>query len=165
VTSSSLTPAESPIPNDFAARPALGGLALDNIIKPLVGRPRPIFDQLVNGRGPSWPSGHTTGTTALLVALAIYASAGGGRGLRVAVWTAALAGSILMGITRVYLGVHWPTDVMAGVILGIAWAVACARSLRVDAIPRPTTRSIRARRAQLAVTFSLAIVAFALTPI
>jgi membrane-associated phospholipid phosphatase len=144
---------------------AAGALALDNIIKPLVDRPRPIFDQLVNGRGPSWPSGHTTGTTALLVALAIYGSVGRGRGLRVALWTAALAGSILMGITRVYLGVHWPTDVMAGVILGIAWAVACARSLRVDAFPRPTTRSIRARRAQLAVTFSLAIVAFALTPI
>jgi membrane-associated phospholipid phosphatase len=99
---------------------AAGALALDNIIKPLVDRPRPIFDQLVNGRGPSWPSGHTTGTTALLVALAIYASAGRGRGLRVALWTAALAGSILMGITRVYLGVHWPTDVMAAVILGIA---------------------------------------------
>jgi membrane-associated phospholipid phosphatase len=100
-----------------------------------------------------------------LVALAIYAAAGRGRGVRVALWTAALAGSVLMGITRVYLGVHWPTDVMAGVILGIAWATTCARSLRIDAIPRPASRSITARRAQLAVTFSLAIVAFALTPI
>jgi membrane-associated phospholipid phosphatase len=144
---------------------AAGALALDNIIKPLVGRPRPIFDQLVNGRGPSWPSGHTTGTTALLVALAIYASAGGRRGLRVALWTAALAGSILMGITRVYLGIHWPTDVMAAVILGIAWAATCARTLRIDKVPRPVPRSITTRRAQLAVTFSLAVVAFAFTPI
>jgi membrane-associated phospholipid phosphatase len=142
---------------------AAGALALDNIIKPLVGRPRPIFDQLVNGRGPSWPSGHTTGTTALLVALAIYASAGRGRRLRIALWTAALAGSILMGITRVYLGVHWPTDVMAGVILGIAWAATCARSLRIDAIPRPVSRSITTRRAPLPVTLSFAIVAVAFT--
>jgi hypothetical protein len=43
--------------------------------------------------------------------------------------------------------------------------VTCARSLRIDEIPRPASRSITTRRAQLAVTFSLAIVAFVLTPI
>jgi membrane-associated phospholipid phosphatase len=135
---------------------AAGGLALDNIIKPFVGRPRPIFDQLVSGRGPSWPSGHTTGTTALLVALAIYASAGRGRGLQIASWTAALSGSILMGITRVYLGVHWPTDVMAGVILGVAWAVACDRLLVAGARPRAKAGRALSRRLAVAVLISLA---------
>lgn len=119
-----------------------GALALDNMIKPLVGRPRPIFDQLVAGRGPSFPSGHTTGTTAFLFALAYYASAGRGRGVRIALWSAALSGSILMGATRVYLGVHWPTDVMAGMVLGTAWATVCALSHRTGHNPRPAERAL-----------------------
>jgi membrane-associated phospholipid phosphatase len=141
-----------------------GALAFDNIVKPLVGRPRPIFDQLVNGRGPSWPSGHTTGTTALLFALAIYASAGRGRGLRFALLGFALAGSIVMGATRVYLGVHWPTDAMAGVVLGTVWAATCARVLKIDEIPNEQSLRVSARRALVPLTVTLAFVAVAFTP-
>jgi membrane-associated phospholipid phosphatase len=141
-----------------------GALAFDNIIKPLVGRPRPIFDQLVNGRGPSWPSGHTTGTTALLVALAIYAAAGRGRTARLTVWVVALAGSIVMGATRVYLGVHWPSDVLAGLVLGTAWATVCAHLLKVEGMPQEQSPGITTRRALVPLTVTLAFVAVAFTP-
>lgn len=140
-----------------------GALALDNTIKPLVGRPRPIFDQLIAGRGPSFPSGHATGTTALLFALAYYASTGRGRGVRIVLWSAALSGSILMAATRVYLGVHWPTDVMAGILLGMAWAIVCALSHPTGHNPRPVPHSINARRALLPLTITLALVGIAFT--
>ena len=132
-----------------------GALAFDNIVKPMVGRPRPIFDQLVNGRGPSWPSGHTTGTTALLFTLALYASAGRGRGLRFALWGVALAGSIVMGATRVYLGVHWPTDVVAGIVLGISWVAVCAH-LPLEASSRGQAGQAYFRRSVAGILFSLA---------
>jgi membrane-associated phospholipid phosphatase len=141
----------------------VGALALDNAIKPLVGRPRPIFDQLVAGRGPSFPSGHTTGTTALLFAVAYYAAAGRGRGVRIALWSAALSGSILMAVTRIYLGVHWPTDVVAGLILGMVWAIICARSHRTGHNPWPVPHPIHARRALLPLTITLALVGLAFT--
>jgi membrane-associated phospholipid phosphatase len=110
----------------------VGALALDNLVKPLVGRARPSFEQLVAGRGPSFPSGHVIGTTALLVAIAFFSSARDARAQRYALWVAAAAGSVLMGLSRVYLGVHWPTDVIAGAVLGAGWTFISLRSLRSD---------------------------------
>lgn len=81
-----------------------GALALDNIVKPLVGRPRPEIDQLVNGRGASFPSGHAVATTALLFALAFYISSGTGLRTRKGIWAVAIGGTILMAASRVYLG-------------------------------------------------------------
>ena len=108
-----------------------GALALDNIVKPLVARPRPDIDQLVNGRGASFPSGHVVATTALLFALAFYISSGTGLRTRNRIWVVAIAGVTLMAASRVYLGVHWPTDVIAGVCIGAAWTYLCARSQKI----------------------------------
>lgn len=109
----------------------IGALALDNLVKPLVGRPRPVFDQLVGGRGASFPSGHATATTALLFAAAYYLASGRAPRARAPIWTTAVCGSVLMGVSRVYLGVHWPSDVIAGMVLGAGWTVSCARSQQV----------------------------------
>jgi membrane-associated phospholipid phosphatase len=109
----------------------VGALALDNLVKPLVGRPRPILDQLVGGRGASFPSGHATATTALLLAVGFYLASGKTPRVRTCIWITAFLGSVLMAVTRVYLGVHWPTDVIAGLVLGAAWTVMCARSQEI----------------------------------
>jgi membrane-associated phospholipid phosphatase len=106
----------------------VGALALDNVVKPLVGRPRPILDQLVGGRGASFPSGHATATTALLFAVSYFLASGRSPRIRAYIWATAILGSVLMAVTRVYLGVHWPTDVIAGVVLGATWTMMCARS-------------------------------------
>src|SRR5919106_6239190 len=135
-----------------------GALALDNVVKPLVGRPRPVLDQLVGGRGESFPSGHATATTALMFAVAYYLTSGRSPRTRALTWAMALLGSLLMGVTRVYLGVHWPTDVIAGVVLGGGWTMLCARSQRVSkgmavASRRPRRLAPRARLAPTILTF------------
>jgi membrane-associated phospholipid phosphatase len=132
----------------------VGALALDNVVKPLVGRPRPVLDQLVGGRGESFPSGHATATTAFLFAVAYYLTSGRSPRARALTWAAALLGSLLMGVTRVYLGVHWPTDVIAGMVLGGGWTMLCARSQHVSTGLAVTSRRPRrlAPRARLALT-------------
>jgi membrane-associated phospholipid phosphatase len=136
----------------------VGALALDNILKPLVGRPRPVLDQLVGGRGESFPSGHTAATTALLFAVAYYLTSGRAPRARALIWAAASRGSLLMGATRVYLGVHWPTDVIAGMVLGAGWVRLCARSQQVTKGTAVASR--RPRRLEPRARLALTILAF-----
>lgn len=141
----------------------VGALALDNVVKPLVGRPRPILDQLVGGRGASFHSGHATATTALLFAVSYFLVSGRSPRVRTYIWGTAILGSVLMAVTRVYLGVHWPTDVIAGVVLGATWTVMCARSQEVTKGSTPVAREPRSwtPRARLVLTI-IALGGFAL---
>jgi len=93
--------------------------------KALVGRERPpVPFALVDADGYSFPSGHATGTAAITVITAWMLT----RWLipwwtgRVVVWTVAIGSVFLIGFSRVYLGVHYVSDVLAGWMLGIAWA-------------------------------------------
>jgi undecaprenyl-diphosphatase len=105
----------------------VGADGLQNAIKAIVNRPRPSVKHLEHVTSSSFPSGHATEVTAFLVALlALVWSARSGRG-RIA---ATLASAVLVcavGTSRVYLGVHYPTDVAAGMILGGAWAAGVVR--------------------------------------
>ncbi|OBG58140.1 phosphatase PAP2 family protein [Mycobacterium sp. E3339] len=95
------------------------------IAKALVGRKRPPLPfALVDADGYSFPSGHATGTAAIMVISAwmltrwlILRWAG-----RVIVWTVAIGSAFLIGFSRVYLGVHYVSDVLSGWMLGLAWA-------------------------------------------
>ena len=112
---------------------ALGGaIALYDVIKVLVSRPRPGLGPIVTtATGFSFPSGHTTQTAAVAVTLAMLASsASTSWPRRVAIWTAAFSWTLLIAFSRVYLGVHWPTDVSAGAVLGALWAVLCSLVLQ-----------------------------------
>ena len=102
-------------------------------LKEIVGRDRPVGNQLVNGRGPSFPSGHpyaaaaSWGLLPLVVPLYTrnrviwWASA-------IIVWTIVL----LVAASRVWLGVHWTTDVVASVILAIIGVAIIERLLGVE---------------------------------
>jgi undecaprenyl-diphosphatase len=88
-------------------------------LKEVVGRDRPDLERMVNGVGPSFPSGHVMATIALWGLLPLVV------GLfsrsRVLWWgSVALAGTIivLVAASRVYLGVHWLSDVSAGIVVG-----------------------------------------------
>jgi undecaprenyl-diphosphatase len=122
----------------FGVTVALTQVAAETI-KGLVGRPRPdaaLHLDLVYSS--SFPSGHAAMTPVVYLTLALLiASSERRRGVRLATLTAAGCLVFGVGVSRVYLGVHWPTDVLAGWILGVGVALAAAVVLHRFA-PRST---------------------------
>jgi undecaprenyl-diphosphatase len=104
----------------------IGGSILSGQAKYWVGRPRPeLVDHLVQVSGLSFPSGHATNSAIVYLTLAgLVAQVE--RGARVRSYTLACAILLVgaIGISRVYLGVHWPSDVLAGWCAGTGWAAA-----------------------------------------
>jgi membrane-associated phospholipid phosphatase len=116
-------------------------------INALVGRGRPpVADWAGVAGGPSFPSVHTTAATlfALSCAWAIAARVPAGWPRR-AVWAGAAAYAAAVGWSRVWLGVHWPTDVTGGWLFGLAWS---AGSIAVILTLRRRSASRRAARSQ-----------------
>ena len=103
-----------------------GQFLVANVIKAIVNRARPVFDQLTGFSGSSFPSGHAVASAACLAAFALVI--GRGRSLKVRAILAGLAVGLATGIAccRVMLGVHWLTDVLGGLALGWAWFALCS---------------------------------------
>jgi undecaprenyl-diphosphatase len=103
-----------------------GQFLIANVIKSLVGRARPNFDQLTGFSGSSFPSGHAVASAACLAAFALVI--GRRRSLKMRALLAGLAVGLATGIAccRVMLGVHWLTDVLGGLALGWAWFALCS---------------------------------------
>ncbi len=104
-----------------------GGILVSSLLKMLFSRPRP--DLVAHGAyvyTTSFPSGHSMMSTATFFTVAaILASQEKSPQLRAYLLILATLLSLLVGVSRVYLGVHWPTDVLAGWTAGIAWALFC----------------------------------------
>lgn len=113
----------------------VAGIGVINLtVKWVVSRGRPPVAMAVLGEdGYSFPSGHTTGTTVvwLLVAWMVSRWVVHSPTSRDVVWIGALLMIVAVGVSRVYLGVHFPSDVMAGWTLGAAWAVTIALVVNV----------------------------------
>ncbi len=107
----------------FFTATTVGAIALPKIVKVLVMRPRPSFDPLIDVAGFAFPSGHATAAAAMCCALAYFVSRGKTWPVRVWIWTGAGVVAFIVGLTRVYLGVHWPTDVIGGLALGAFWTL------------------------------------------
>jgi len=105
-----------------------GGLALGALLKLAYARPRPdLVPHLVDVASASFPSGHATDSAIVYLTLgALVARSVPQRGLRVYILSVAILLTLLIGVSRVYLGVHWPSDVVAGWTIGAAWALACS---------------------------------------
>jgi undecaprenyl-diphosphatase len=97
------------------------------LLKSLYGRTRPdVVTHLDPLESLSFPSGHSTIAAALYMTLAVLiARALKTRRLRIFVVVTGAALALLIGTSRVYLGVHYPTDVVGGWTLGLAWALTC----------------------------------------
>jgi undecaprenyl-diphosphatase len=108
-----------------------GAMLLSDVVKLLVSRPRPPVERLQTVTGSSFPSGHATQASAFWFSLVLALAAAGVAPLVTRV-TAGLALVLVLAValSRVYLGVHYPEDVLAGVLLGTGWAVFVARSMR-----------------------------------
>lgn len=122
----------------------IGGKLLNTLMKAAFDRSRPsVVEWLHDVSSPSFPSGHamgafvTYGTVAYLVGRLSHT-----RRLRNVTWIIAGTTILAIGMSRVYLGVHYPSDVIAGFLAGLAWVVVVASSvttLRYFAPRRPET--------------------------
>ncbi len=105
----------------------IGGLVLSQFLKSTFGRPRP--DLVPHGSYvyfASFPSGHSMLAASTYLTLgALVARLQARRRLKVYTLSLAVLITGLVGISRIYLGVHWPTDVLAGWTAGAAWAAFC----------------------------------------
>jgi undecaprenyl-diphosphatase len=95
--------------------------------KTIYARDRPtIVPHLETVADPSFPSGHTISSVAFFVTIALLVGPYAARlGVRVFLVSYALLVGALVAVSRVYLGVHHPSDVAGGALLGIAWSLGC----------------------------------------
>ncbi len=105
-----------------------GGFYISMWTKSLISRPRPsIIPQLIHASGFSYPSGHSITSAAIYLTMAILACRHF-QTLSTRISLLILAGIMiaLISFSRIYLGVHYPSDTMSGALLGLAWALFMA---------------------------------------
>lgn len=104
-----------------------GGLIVSSLLKYTVDRPRP--DLVPHGNliyTTSFPSGHSMMSAVVYLTLAaLVARLIERRRLKGYALGVAMILTLLIGVSRIYLGVHWPSDVLAGWVAGAAWALGC----------------------------------------
>ncbi|MCJ8507732.1 phosphatase PAP2 family protein [Rhizobium lemnae] len=125
----------------FTACSILGGWLASTALKVIIARPRPdIVPHLVDVRDLSFPSGHAMLSAVTYLTLgALLARTQTTRATRLFMIAAALFLTLMIGLSRIFLGVHYPTDVLGGWCAGATWAVGCALVARsfVSAKPEP----------------------------
>jgi undecaprenyl-diphosphatase len=105
----------------------VGGAVMMNVLKSLFERPRPtVVPHLVNVTSLSFPSGHAMISAAIYLTLgALLARLVQTRLVKLYCIAVAVFFSFVIGMTRVYLGVHYPSDVLAGWTAGLCWSLIC----------------------------------------
>jgi membrane-associated phospholipid phosphatase len=110
----------------FLVTVVLGEVVLVNTIKQLLDRVRPTFNPITETLGPSFPSGHSATAAALYAAVALVLARGSSPRMRALLAGAAAGIAVGVACSRVMLGVHWLSDVIAGLAFGWAWFSVCA---------------------------------------
>lgn len=123
-----------------------GGAILSTLLKSQFARPRPdIVAHLVDVSTTSFPSGHAMNSAIVYLTLgALLARTQAERPPRIYILSVAIGLTLAIGASRVYLGVHWPSDVASGWMVGAVWAILCsivASRLQRKAIVEPPTHT------------------------
>ena len=111
----------------FVVAAVAGGQMLSSLLKLGIDRPRPdLVSHLAEVYTLSFPSGHAMLSAVTYLTLgSLLARVLTGRALKIYVLGVAVTATLLVGVSRIYLGVHWPSDVLAGWCAGSAWAMFC----------------------------------------
>jgi undecaprenyl-diphosphatase len=105
----------------FVAAVGIGELVLNNLLKIIVHRERPSVLRLVNAHGYSFPSGHTVAATSGWLAVALVLGRDKSRLTRALLAAGAMLIAFAVATSRALLGVHWLSDVIAGIVIGAGW--------------------------------------------
>ncbi|MEM8505294.1 MAG: phosphatase PAP2 family protein [Cyanobacteria bacterium P01_D01_bin.1] len=117
----------------FFALNALGGVVLSNVLKLVFNRPRPeLWPRLITETTYSYPSGHALGSMILYgflsyLLITLYPR------YSLAWRVIGIVLILAVGFSRLYLGVHWPTDILAGYGVGFLWVTVCIVLMRMQA--------------------------------
>jgi len=105
----------------------IGGALLMAGLKEFIGRTRPeVVTHLLEEKSLSFPSGHSMMSAVIFLTQAVLLSKiETNRKIKIYIIFVALLLMLLIGISRIYIGVHYPTDVLAGWVAGISWALLC----------------------------------------
>ena len=108
-----------------------GAVALNTLLKVLFGRARPmLWERVVDVGQYSFPSGHA------MISMVIFGTIGYLLSSKFPLWRIGIISLTILlvtgiGLSRLYLGVHWPTDIVAGYAAGLVWLITCIFSLQV----------------------------------
>ncbi len=129
----------------YVAVSVTAGILLNTLLKELITRPRP--DIVPHGTGAalsSFPSGHTMMSTVVFLTLgALLSLTTEDRRIKFYILFCSIVLPLMVGISRLYLGVHWPTDIIAGWIAGATWAIICLLASHWIIKLRPTGPAAR----------------------
>ena len=108
-----------------------GGIVLNAVLKSSFDRPRPqLFEWLTEPSSSSFPSGHAMSSAIVYFTVAyLIARLEKRRWMRAITIVSSLLLVLLISVSRLYLGVHYPSDVLAGMVIGLAWAGFCLAGL------------------------------------
>lgn len=110
---------------------SLGSWVLNYVLKLLFNRTRPLEFFLVEQRGLSYPSGHSMVSMSMYLTFAyLLCKKSNFAHKKKLIFTLAVIGVVLMGMSRIYLGVHWPTDIIGGFIMGYIFFQAMIATIK-----------------------------------
>ncbi len=105
----------------------LGGTLISTVLKMTYDRPRPDLVSMSHQFTASFPSGHAMLSAVTFLTLgALLSKLAPTRALRIFSFSSAIFLTLIVGVSRIYMGVHFPSDVLAGWCLGAAWALLCS---------------------------------------
>jgi undecaprenyl-diphosphatase len=111
----------------FVAIASAGGWLLNDVLKAVFSRTRPsIVPHLREVASESFPSGHALTSAAVFLTLGVLLMrVSERRWTKFYILAVAMTATFLVGLSRIFLGVHYPTDVLAGWLIGLSWALVC----------------------------------------